>query len=46
LASEFEFTIALREDLEVAACETIGRGNIADGLVQRHSVLMVNEALD
>jgi hypothetical protein len=33
LASEFEFTIALGEDLEVAAREAIGRGNIADGRV-------------
>jgi hypothetical protein len=46
LASEVEFTIALGEDLEMAAGETISWGNIANGRVQPHSVVMVNEALD
>ena len=46
LASEFEFAIALGEDLEVTAGEPIGRGNIADGRVQPHGVVMVNEALE
>ena len=46
LASEFEFAIALEEDLLVAASESIGRGNIADGRMQTHGVVMVNEALD
>ena len=45
-ASEFELTIALGEDLEMAAGETISWGNIANGRVQPHSVVMVNEALD
>jgi hypothetical protein len=35
LASEFEFAIALGEDLEVTVGEPIGRGNKADGRVQR-----------
>ena len=42
LASEFEFAIALGEDLEVAAGQSIGRGNIADGRVQPHRVVVVN----
>src|ERR1700694_4198224 len=46
LASEFEFAISLEENLEVAAGESIGRGNITDGRVQPHGVVMVNEALD
>jgi hypothetical protein len=46
LTSEFEFTIALGEDLEMAAGETISWGNIANGRVQPHSVVIVNEALD
>jgi hypothetical protein len=46
LASEFEFAISLGEDLEVAAGEPISWGNIADGRVQPHPVVMVNEALD
>jgi len=46
LASEFEFAIALGEDLKVTAGEPIGRGNIADGRVQPHGVVMVNKALD
>jgi hypothetical protein len=46
LASEFEFAVALGEDLKVAASEPIGRGNIADGRVQPHGVVMGNEALD
>jgi len=46
LASEFEFAIALGEDLEVAAGKPISWGNIADGRVQPHSVVVVNEALD
>ncbi len=46
LASEFKFAIALGEDLEVAAGEPIGRGNVADGRVEPHGVVMVNEALD
>jgi len=46
LASEFEFVIALDEDLEVAAGEPISRGNIADGRMQPHGVVMVNEVLD
>jgi hypothetical protein len=46
LASEFEFTIALGEDLQVAAGEPIGRGNIADGRMKPHGVVVVNEALD
>ena len=39
LTSEFEFTIALGEDLEMAAGETISWGNIANGRVQPHSDL-------
>ena len=46
LASEFEFAIALDEDLEVAAGESISRGYIADGRMQPHGVIMVNEVLD
>jgi hypothetical protein len=46
LASEFKFAISLGEDLEVAARKPISRGNIADGRVQPHGVVMVNEALD
>ena len=46
LASEFEFAIALGEDVEVAPGKPIGRGNIADGRVQPHGVVMVNKALD
>ena len=46
LASEFEFAIALREDLKVAAGEPIGRVNIADGRVQPHRVVMGNEATE
>jgi hypothetical protein len=46
LASEFEFTIALGEDLELAPGETISWGDIANGRVQPHGVVMVNEALD
>ena len=42
----FEFAITLEEDLEVAAGEPISRGNIADGRVQPHGVVMGNEALD
>jgi hypothetical protein len=45
-ASEFAITIALSEDLELAAGETISWGDIANGRVQPHSVVMVNEALD
>jgi hypothetical protein len=33
LASEFEFAIALGEDVEVAPGKPIGRGNIADGRI-------------
>ena len=39
LTSEFEFTIALGEDLEMAAGETISWGNIANGRVKPHSVV-------
>ena len=46
MASEFEFAISLDEDLEVAAGEPISRGNIADGRVQPHGVVMGNETLD
>jgi hypothetical protein len=46
LASEFEFVIALDEDLEMAAGEPISRGNIADGRMQLHGVVMVDEVLD
>ena len=46
MASEFEFAISLDEDLEVAAGESISRGNITDGRVQPHGVVMVNEAID
>jgi hypothetical protein len=46
LASEFEFAISLDEDLEVAAGEPISRGNMTDGRVQPHGVVMLNEALD
>jgi hypothetical protein len=46
LTSEFEFAISLGEDLEVAAGEPTSRGNIADGRVQPHAVVMVNETLD
>ena len=46
LASGFEFAIALGEDLEVAAGKAISWGNIADGRVQPHSVVVVNEVLD
>ena len=46
MASEFEFAISLDEDLEVAAGEPISRGNIPDGRVQPHGVVMGNEALD
>ena len=46
MASEFEFAIALGEDLEVAAGESSGRGNVADGRMQPHGVVVVNEALD
>ena len=44
--SEFEFAISLGEDLELTAGEPISWGNIADGRVQPHSVVVVNEALD
>ena len=46
LASEFEFAIALGEDLQVAAGKPIGRGSVADGRMKPHGVVMVNEALD
>jgi hypothetical protein len=46
LASEFEFAIALGEDVEVAPGKPIGRGNIADGRMQPHGVVMVNEAFN
>ena len=46
MASEFEFAVALDEDLEVAAGKPISRGNIADGRMQPHGVVMVNEVLD
>ena len=39
LATEFAFTIVLDEDPVVAAREN----NIADGRVQPHSAVMVNE---
>jgi hypothetical protein len=44
--ASIEFVIALEEDLQVAAGEPIGQGNIADGRMQPHVVLMVNEALE
>jgi hypothetical protein len=41
LASEFEFAISLDEDREVAASEPISRGNISDGRVQPHGVVVL-----
>ena len=46
LASEFEFTITLGEDLQVTGSEPISRGNIGDGRMQPHGVVVVNEAFD
>jgi hypothetical protein len=46
LTSEFEFSISFVEDREMAAGKPISRGHIADGRVQPHAVVMVNETLD
>jgi hypothetical protein len=46
LASEFEFAITLCEDLDVVAGEPIGWTNIANGRVESHGIVVIDETLD
>jgi hypothetical protein len=46
VASEFEFAIALGEDLDTTAGEPIGWSSMADWRVQPNCIVMVDEALD